>query len=261
TALYSRLSPSLPSLFPPARFIFTPHLPVSSASVSKSFLPTLQHSCLYQETYAIICFLFSFFFHTEAPGFVTLDHSLRYYPSITYGVIGSAIIFVLVVALLALVLHHQRKRSVLLPRSVRGSTHHHQPLLLSRLVILDRGHANARGLGLSPGSSSAAGQYTAAPQAFHLLSGAMYPSSVSLDSPPSYSESVLDVSRPPWFDLPPPPYVKDSELSSEGNLPQYDDLQDGLSHRTSPGSASPPPRMLPPDSQTGPSPTEESDQL
>ncbi|XP_043980887.1 low-density lipoprotein receptor class A domain-containing protein 3 [Gambusia affinis] len=197
----------------------------------------------------------------EAPGFVTLDHSLRYYPSITYGVIGSAIIFVLVVALLALVLHHQRKRSVLLPRSVRGSTHHHQPLLLSRLVILDRSHANARGLGLSPGSSNAAGQYTATPQALHLLSGAMYPSSVSLDSPPSYSESVLDVSRPPWFDLPPPPYVKDSELSSEGNLPQYDNLQDGLSHRTSPDSASPPPRMLPPDSQTGPSPTDESDQL
>ncbi|CDQ64321.1 unnamed protein product [Oncorhynchus mykiss] len=53
----------------------------------------------------------------EAPGqdFVTLDYRLRYYPSITYAVIGSAVIFVLVVALLALVLHHQRKRSVLLP--------------------------------------------------------------------------------------------------------------------------------------------------
>lgn len=177
----------------PRLFISTAHLPVSSASASKSFLPTPQHPYLYQATHPIVCFLFSFFFHTEAPGFVTLDHSLRYYPSITYGVIGSAIIFVLVVALLALVLHHQRKRSVLLPRSVRGSTHHHQPLLLSRLVILDRGHANARGLGLSPGSSNAAGHYTATPQALHLLSGAMYPSSVSLDSPPSYSESVLDV--------------------------------------------------------------------
>ncbi|CAG02383.1 unnamed protein product [Tetraodon nigroviridis] len=61
----------------------------------------------------------------EAPGqdFVTLDYRLRYYPSITYAVIGSAVIFVLVVALLALVLHHQRKRSVLLPRAgPRGLT-------------------------------------------------------------------------------------------------------------------------------------------
>uniref|UniRef100_A0AAQ4NMZ3 Low-density lipoprotein receptor class A domain-containing protein 3 n=1 Tax=Gasterosteus aculeatus aculeatus TaxID=481459 RepID=A0AAQ4NMZ3_GASAC len=66
---------------------------------------------------------------TEAPGqdFVTLDYRMRYHPSITYAVIGSAVIFVLVVALLALVLHHQRKRSVLLPRGVRGSTHHHHP--------------------------------------------------------------------------------------------------------------------------------------
>ena len=86
----------------------------------------------------------------EAPGqdFVTLDYRLRYYPSITYAVIGSAVIFVLVVALLALVLHHQRKRSVLLPRGVRGGSlhhHHHQPLLLSRLVILDRGHVHPAG--------------------------------------------------------------------------------------------------------------------
>lgn len=133
----------------------------------------------------------------EAPGqdFVTLDYHLRYYPSITYSVIGSAVIFVLVVALLALVLHHQRKRSVLLPRSARGTSHHyhhHQPLLLSRLVILDRGHVHP-GPGLSPSSSTAAGQYSSTPQALQLLSGTLYPSGLPMDSPPSYSQAVLDV--------------------------------------------------------------------
>lgn len=135
---------------------------------------------------------------TEAPGqdFVTLDYRLRYYPSITYAVIGSAVIFVLVVALLALVLHHQRKRSVLLPRGVRGGSHHHhhhQPLLLSRLVILDRGHVHPGGPGLSPTSPSAAGQYRSTPQALQLLSGTLYPSGLSMDSPPSYSQAVMDV--------------------------------------------------------------------
>uniref|UniRef100_A0A8C4Z273 Low density lipoprotein receptor class A domain containing 3 n=1 Tax=Gadus morhua TaxID=8049 RepID=A0A8C4Z273_GADMO len=127
-----------------------------------------------------------------APGqdFVTLDYRLRYYPSITYAVIGSAVIFVLVVALLALVLHHQRKRSVLLPRGGRSGSHHHhhhhhhQPLLLSRLVILDRG---------PPRSPSGAARFTQAPaQGLQLLSGALYPSRASLDSPPSYSQAVLD---------------------------------------------------------------------
>lgn len=122
----------------------------------------------------------------EAPGqdFVTLDYRLRYYPSITYAVIGSAVVFVLVVAMLALVLHHQRKRGVLLPRGVRGSLHprrHHQPLLLSRLVILDQG-------GLHP--DAAAGQYRS--NALQLLSGALYPSGLSTDSLPSYSQAVHD---------------------------------------------------------------------
>lgn len=143
-----------------------------------------------------MCFFSSFF--TEAPGqdFVTLDYRLRYYPSITYAVIGSAVIFVLVVALLALVLHHQRKRSVLLPRGVRGSLHHHhhhQPLLLSRLVILDRGHVHPGGPGISPSSPTTAAQYSSTPQALQLLSGALYPSGLSMDSPPSYSQAVLDV--------------------------------------------------------------------
>uniref|UniRef100_A0AAY5EJA0 Low-density lipoprotein receptor class A domain-containing protein 3 n=1 Tax=Electrophorus electricus TaxID=8005 RepID=A0AAY5EJA0_ELEEL len=125
----------------------------------------------------------------ESPGqdFVTLDYRLRYYPSITYAVIGSAVVFVLVVSLLALVLHHQRKRSVLLPRQ--------QPLLLSRLVIVDRGP---------------------------LLTGTLYARGAPLDSPPSYSQAVLDVSRPPWFDLPPPPYPPDADRSSEREPPIYE---------------------------------------
>ncbi|XP_068594992.1 low-density lipoprotein receptor class A domain-containing protein 3 [Brachionichthys hirsutus] len=170
----------------------------------------------------------------EAPGqdFVTLDYRLRYYPSITYAVIGSAVIFVLVVALLALVLHHQRKRSVLLPRGIRGSSnHHHQPLLLSRLVILDRGHVHPRGSGVSLGSPTSAGPHRSTPQALQLLSGTLYPSGLSMDSPPSYSQAVLDVSRPPWFDLPPPPYLSDVELPSDGELPQYEAPQDPLSRR------------------------------
>uniref|UniRef100_A0A8C9QY16 Low-density lipoprotein receptor class A domain-containing protein 3 n=1 Tax=Scleropages formosus TaxID=113540 RepID=A0A8C9QY16_SCLFO len=119
----------------------------------------------------------------ESPGqdFVTLDYRLRYYPSITYAVIGSAVIFVLVVALLALVLHHQRKRSMLLPRAVRPGSHQHQPLLLSRLVILDRSH---------------------------LLSSTLYPSGHTLDSPPSYSQAVLDVRYRCLHPPPPtPPYI------------------------------------------------------
>lgn len=37
-------------------------------------------------------------------------------------------------------------------------------------------------------------------------------------------------SRPPWFDLPPPPYFQDGELASEGELPQYEAPQDPVSH-------------------------------
>ncbi|KAM8891101.1 low-density lipoprotein receptor class A domain-containing protein 3 isoform 2-T2 [Spinachia spinachia] len=196
----------------------------------------------------------------EAPGqdFVTLNYRMRYHPSITYAVIGSAVIFVLVVALLALVLHHQRKRSILLPRGVRGSTHHHhhhhQPLLLSRLVILDRGHGPAGGAALSP---SAGGR--------QLLSGSLYPSGLSMDSPPSYSQAVLDVSRPPWFDLPPPPYFSDEELPPEGELPQYEGPQDPVSYTRAQAAAPPAPPPAPRTEASGPqlslSSREESDQL
>ncbi|XP_072241645.1 low-density lipoprotein receptor class A domain-containing protein 3 [Leuresthes tenuis] len=202
----------------------------------------------------------------ETPGqdFVTLDYRLRYYPSITYAVIGSAVIFVLVVALLALVLHHQRKRSVLLPRGVRGSSHnhhHHQPLLLSRLVILDRGHVRAGGPGLSPSSPIAAGQYNSSTQALQFLSGTPYPSTLSMDSPPSYSEAVLDASRPPWFDLPPPPYLADGDLPSDGELPQYDGPHDPVSPPASHLSAPSTSITVASGKQQSVSPREDADQL
>ncbi|KAG7257201.1 hypothetical protein CRUP_022411, partial [Coryphaenoides rupestris] len=154
-----------------------------------------------------------------APGqdFVTLDYRLRYYPSITYAVIGSAVIFVLVVALLALVLHHQRKRSVLLPRGVRrrgvgaggvgGSSHHHHhhhhPLLLSRLVILDHGgHRGGQAALRSPDSPPGDAQYSRQRAA---------------------GTQGLQLLRPPWFDLPPPPYLEGGgDTPSQGELPRYE---------------------------------------
>jgi hypothetical protein len=91
----------------------------------------------------------------------------------------------------------------LLPRGGRSGSHHHhhhhhhQPLLLSRLVILDRGHVGTGGPGgpaQTPRSPSGAARFTQAPaQGLQLLSGALYPSRASLDSPPSYSQAVLDV--------------------------------------------------------------------
>ncbi|XP_066557134.1 low-density lipoprotein receptor class A domain-containing protein 3 [Amia ocellicauda] len=161
---------------------------------------------------------------SEAPGqdFVTLDYRLRYYPSITYAVIGSAVIFVLVVALLALVLHHQRKRSVLLPRVGQPLHRLHQPLLLSRLVILDRPQATA--------------SYSTS-RGIQLLSGALYPrAGLAMDSPPSYSQAVLDLSRPPWFDLPPPPYPPDGEDPSLGELPPYQPRRESTPNQDSPGT-------------------------
>ncbi|XP_058622538.1 low-density lipoprotein receptor class A domain-containing protein 3 isoform X3 [Onychostoma macrolepis] len=159
----------------------------------------------------------------KSPGqdFVTLDYRLRYYPSITYAVIGSAIIFVLVVALLALVLHHQRKRSVLLPQGVyRGACH--QPLLLSQLVILDRGHAHPGSHDLSPQCSSSTEAFSSV-HSLQLLSLSQYPRT-AIDLPPSYSQAVLDVGRPTWFDLPPPPYPPETTTAqSEREPPVYED--------------------------------------
>ncbi|KAJ1075145.1 hypothetical protein K5549_006507 [Capra hircus] len=65
----------------------------------------------------------------------TLQHRRAYYPNITDAIIGSSVIFVLVVALLALVLHHQRKRNNLMSLPVHRLQH---PVLLSRLRHLQR---------------------------------------------------------------------------------------------------------------------------
>ncbi|NWH77795.1 LRAD3 protein, partial [Piaya cayana] len=136
--------------------------------------------------------------------YVTSENQLLYYPSITYAIIGSSVIFVLVVAFLALVLHHQRKRNNLMTLPVHRLQH---PVLLSRLVVLDHPHHCSITYNVNNGI-----QY---------MSNQAYHRPVDLDSPPSYSEAVLDQSRPPWFDLPPPPYHSESESSSQPDLPPY----------------------------------------
>ncbi|XP_018412974.1 PREDICTED: low-density lipoprotein receptor class A domain-containing protein 3 isoform X1 [Nanorana parkeri] len=132
--------------------------------------------------------------------FVSSESHLLYYPSITYTIIGSSVIFVLVVALLALVLHHQRKRTSLMSLPVHRLQH---PLLLSRLVVLDHPH-NCR----------------VTYNGVQYMSSEGYQPPVSIESPPSYSEAVLDHnSPPPWFSLPPPPYPSDMEYSQTELLP------------------------------------------
>ncbi|XP_054827864.1 low-density lipoprotein receptor class A domain-containing protein 3 isoform X2 [Eublepharis macularius] len=135
--------------------------------------------------------------------YVTTEPQLLYYPSITYAIIGSSAIFVLVVALLALVLHHQRKRNNLMTLPVHRLQH---PVLLSRLVVLDHPHHCNVTYNVNNGV-----QY---------MSNQAYPRPPDLDSPPSYSEAVLD-QRPPWFDLPPPPYSSESESQNQIDLPPY----------------------------------------
>ncbi|XP_075423672.1 low-density lipoprotein receptor class A domain-containing protein 3 isoform X2 [Ascaphus truei] len=137
--------------------------------------------------------------------YVTSENQLLYYPSITYAIIGSSVIFVLVVALLALVLHHQRKRTSLLSLPVHRLQH---PVLLSRLVVLDHPHQCRVTYNVNNGI-----QY---------MSAQGYQQPVGIESPPSYTEAVLDhSSRPPWFDLPPPPYPSDMEAASQTELPPY----------------------------------------
>lgn len=107
--------------------------------------------------------------------YVTTEPQLLYYPSITYAIIGSSAIFVLVVALLALVLHHQRKRNNLMTLPVHRLQH---PVLLSRLVVLDHPHHCSVTYNVNNGV-----QY---------MSNQTYHRPPDLDSPPSYSEAVLD---------------------------------------------------------------------
>ena len=107
--------------------------------------------------------------------FVTSENQLVYYPSITYAIIGSSVLFVLVVALLALVLHHQRKRNNLMTLPVHRLQH---PVLLSRLVVLDHPHRCNVTYNVNNGI-----QYVAS-QAEQNAS--------EVGSPPSYSEALLD---------------------------------------------------------------------
>ncbi|XP_070329275.1 low-density lipoprotein receptor class A domain-containing protein 3 isoform X1 [Odocoileus virginianus] len=144
---------------------------------------------------------------SQEPGsgqvFVTSENQLVYYPSITYAIIGSSVIFVLVVALLALVLHHQRKRNNLMTLPVHRLQH---PVLLSRLVVLDHPHRCNVTYNVNNGI-----QYVAS-QAEQNAS--------EVGSPPSYSEALLD-QRPAWYDLPPPPYSSDTESLNQADLPPY----------------------------------------
>lgn len=123
--------------------------------------------------------------------FVTSENQLVYYPSITYAIIGSSVIFVLVVALLALVLHHQRKRNNLMTLPVHRLQH---PVLLSRLVVLDHPHHCNVTYNVNNGI-----QYVAS-QAEQNAS--------EVGSPPSYSEALLDqrcvLGRRDWGEEAPP---------------------------------------------------------
>ncbi|KAM6068651.1 low-density lipoprotein receptor class A domain-containing protein 3 isoform 4-T5 [Theristicus caerulescens] len=154
--------------------------------------------------------------------YVTSENQLLYYPSITYAIIGSSVIFILVVAFLALVLHHQRKRNNLMTLPVHRLQH---PVLLSRLVVLDHPHHCSVTYNVNNGI-----QY---------MSNQAYHRPVDLDSPPSYSEAVLDQSRPPWFDLPPPPYCSESESPNQPDLPPYRSRTGSLVSTDTPMAGSP----------------------
>ncbi|TRY85833.1 hypothetical protein DNTS_011870, partial [Danionella cerebrum] len=138
---------------------------------------------------------------TDSPGqgSVLLEHQLRLYPTITYAVLGSGLVFILVVALLALVLQHQRKRGMYRGSSIyRGSPQ--RPLLLSQLLMVDQAQVDV-GSTQFPSHSEALGT-------FHSLQviSCSHRSPAEADGLPSYTQAVMDTSRPVWFDLPPPPY-------------------------------------------------------
>ncbi|XP_063045055.1 low-density lipoprotein receptor class A domain-containing protein 3-like [Engraulis encrasicolus] len=136
-----------------------------------------------------------------------------------------ALFICLLSAVFGLVLHHQRKRALLLtgPHHAASGTHpahlrqrhrlrHRQPLLLSHFVILDPGGYPGRGdpggypgrgdPGPSPPSSA-----PSSPSPFSSGCPTLPAAAANAGSPPSYSEAALDSSYPSWFDLPPPPYV------------------------------------------------------
>lgn len=129
----------------------------------------------FAEINCIALFFFSLAEADSNQNYVTTEPQLIFYPSVTYAIIGSSAIFVLVVALLALILHHQRKRNNLMTLPVHRLQH---PVLLSRLVVLDHPHQCNVTYNVNNGV-----QY---------MSTQGYHRPPDLDSPPSYSEAVLD---------------------------------------------------------------------
>ncbi|XP_059831423.1 low-density lipoprotein receptor class A domain-containing protein 3 isoform X5 [Hypanus sabinus] len=140
--------------------------------------------------------------------YVTSDVRIfPYYPSVVFAIIGSSVVFVLLMALLAMVLHHHRKRTNLVGHVTPPLHRLQHPLLLSRLVILDRTHHCNVTYNASSG--------------IQVTASSMYHQPLAAEEvPPSYSEAVLE-RRPPWFDLPPPPYLSDTEILSHPELPPY----------------------------------------
>ncbi|XP_062918304.1 low-density lipoprotein receptor class A domain-containing protein 3 isoform X3 [Mobula hypostoma] len=141
--------------------------------------------------------------------YVTSDVRIfPYYPSVVFAIIGSSVVFVLLMALMAMVLHHHRKRTNLVGHVTPPLHRLQHPLLLSRLVILDRTHHCNVTYNASSG--------------IQVTASSMYHQPLATEEvPPSYSEAVLERSRPPWFDLPPPPYLSDTEILSHPELPPY----------------------------------------
>lgn len=68
---------------------------------------------------------------------------------------------------------------------------------------------------------------------------------------------VSPLSRPPWFDLPPPPYLSEEGPPSEDELPQYEELQDPTAQHTAASRA----RTVAPGAQVSMSSREDVDQL
>lgn len=67
---------------------------------------------------------------------------------------------------------------------------------------------------------------------------------------------VSSLSRPPWFDLPPPPYLSEERPPSEDELPQYEELQDPTAQHTVASTA----RTVTPGAQVSMSSREDLDQ-
>ncbi|XP_072374930.1 low-density lipoprotein receptor class A domain-containing protein 3 isoform X3 [Scyliorhinus torazame] len=114
--------------------------------------------------------------------YITSDVRFPYYPSVIFAIIGSSVVFILLVALLAMMLHHHRKRNNLIGHVTPPLHRLQHPLLLSRLVILDR----------TPHHCSVT--YNTS-NGIQFTSNSMYHQPLAMEEvPPSYSEAVLEQS-------------------------------------------------------------------